>query len=184
MAEAMGQVCIWGGKDINVPKCICSSKTTYHGKRMHRENMSGSNRIVSEYDPKGSVGVAQSSNHSSDSPNPTIPMKSHLEQLETNLDRPKEKVLLLANLVSFHFLYWLIQSYCVIIMKYSLIIHVSEACITCAYGIPALLNNVSCPLQILLLCGPPGLGKTTLAHVAAKHCGYRVVEVCTNLPQY
>ena len=32
-------------------------------------------------------------------------------------------------------------------------------------------------LQVLLLCGPPGLGKTTLAHVAAKHCGYRVVEV-------
>lgn len=31
--------------------------------------------------------------------------------------------------------------------------------------------------KILLLCGPPGLGKTTLAHVAAKHCGYRVVEV-------
>ncbi|RVW59120.1 Chromosome transmission fidelity protein 18-like [Vitis vinifera] len=23
----------------------------------------------------------------------------------------------------------------------------------------------------------PGLGKTTLAHVAAKHCGYRVVEI-------
>ncbi|CBI38984.3 unnamed protein product, partial [Vitis vinifera] len=35
----------------------------------------------------------------------------------------------------------------------------------------------SCLLQILLLCGPPGLGKTTLAHVAAKHCGYRVVEI-------
>ena len=81
--------------------------------------MSGSNRIVSEYDPKGSVGVSQSSNHSSDSPNPTIPMKSHLEQLETNLDRPKEKVLLLANLVSFYFLYWLIESYRVIVMKYS-----------------------------------------------------------------
>ncbi|XP_022722750.1 chromosome transmission fidelity protein 18 homolog [Durio zibethinus] len=31
--------------------------------------------------------------------------------------------------------------------------------------------------KILLLCGPPGLGKTTLAHVAAQHCGYRVVEV-------
>nr|XP_048326214.1 pentatricopeptide repeat-containing protein At4g35850, mitochondrial-like isoform X3 [Ziziphus jujuba var. spinosa] len=29
---------------------------------------------------------------------------------------------------------------------------------------------------ILLLCGPPGLGKTTLAHVAAKHCGFRVIE--------
>lgn len=31
--------------------------------------------------------------------------------------------------------------------------------------------------KILLLCGPPGLGKTTLAHVSAKHCGYRVVEI-------
>ncbi|KAJ6945543.1 hypothetical protein NC651_000565 [Populus alba x Populus x berolinensis] len=33
------------------------------------------------------------------------------------------------------------------------------------------------PYVILLLCGPPGLGKTTLAHVAAKHCGYRAVEI-------
>ncbi|KAF7837327.1 chromosome transmission fidelity protein 18-like protein [Senna tora] len=31
--------------------------------------------------------------------------------------------------------------------------------------------------KILLLCGPPGLGKTTLAHVAGRHCGYHVVEV-------
>ncbi|GER42432.1 chromosome transmission fidelity factor, partial [Striga asiatica] len=31
--------------------------------------------------------------------------------------------------------------------------------------------------KILLLCGSPGLGKTTLAHVAARHCGYRVVEI-------
>ncbi|CBI40820.3 unnamed protein product, partial [Vitis vinifera] len=38
-------------------------------------------------------------------------------------------------------------------------------------------NLISCLLQILLLCGPPGLGKTTLAHVAAKHCGYHVVEI-------
>ncbi|KAL6503553.1 hypothetical protein OROGR_025476 [Orobanche gracilis] len=30
--------------------------------------------------------------------------------------------------------------------------------------------------KILLLSGSPGLGKTTLAHVAARHCGYRVVE--------
>ncbi|KAM7259687.1 hypothetical protein ACFE04_015428 [Oxalis oulophora] len=31
--------------------------------------------------------------------------------------------------------------------------------------------------KILLLCGSPGLGKTTLAHVAAKHCGYHVLEL-------
>ncbi|XP_064376131.1 chromosome transmission fidelity protein 18 homolog [Dromaius novaehollandiae] len=28
-----------------------------------------------------------------------------------------------------------------------------------------------------LLCGPPGLGKTTLAHVIAKHAGYNAVEM-------
>ncbi|KAM2991742.1 hypothetical protein FF2_044061 [Malus domestica] len=48
-------------------------------------------------------------------------------------------------------------------------------------SIPELWNksrSTSPPEQkILLLCGPPGLGKTTLAHIAAKHCGYRVVEV-------
>ncbi|CAL9095761.1 unnamed protein product [Musa acuminata var. zebrina] len=31
--------------------------------------------------------------------------------------------------------------------------------------------------KVLLLCGPPGLGKTTLAHIAAKHCGYHVLEI-------
>lgn len=31
--------------------------------------------------------------------------------------------------------------------------------------------------KILLIHGPPGLGKTTLAHVAAKQAGYEVVEV-------
>lgn len=49
-------------------------------------------------------------------------------------------------------------------------------------GVPELQSKkhaVDChPEQkVLLLCGPPGLGKTTLAHVAAKHCGYRVVEI-------
>ncbi|XP_065332874.1 chromosome transmission fidelity protein 18 homolog [Cloeon dipterum] len=34
------------------------------------------------------------------------------------------------------------------------------------------------PMQkIALLCGPPGLGKTTLAHILAKHAGYNTVEV-------
>eukprot|EP00793_Prasinoderma_coloniale_P003163 PRCOL_00005798-RA len=32
-------------------------------------------------------------------------------------------------------------------------------------------------VKVVLLCGAPGLGKTTLANVAASHCGYRVVEI-------
>lgn len=28
-----------------------------------------------------------------------------------------------------------------------------------------------------MLCGPPGLGKTTLAQVVARHAGYRVYEI-------
>ncbi|XP_077173051.1 chromosome transmission fidelity protein 18 homolog isoform X2 [Paroedura picta] len=31
--------------------------------------------------------------------------------------------------------------------------------------------------KVALLCGPPGLGKTTLAHIIAKHAGYNVVEM-------
>ncbi|KAL7978983.1 hypothetical protein Chor_015007 [Crotalus horridus] len=37
--------------------------------------------------------------------------------------------------------------------------------------------------KIALLCGPPGLGKTTLAHVIAKHAGYNVVEMNARLIQ-
>lgn len=32
-------------------------------------------------------------------------------------------------------------------------------------------------MQVVLLCGRPGLGKTTLAHVVARHAGYNVIEM-------
>ena len=31
--------------------------------------------------------------------------------------------------------------------------------------------------KVILFCGPPGFGKTTLAHIAAQQCGYRTIEV-------
>jgi len=40
------------------------------------------------------------------------------------------------------------------------------------------VDSVGRPLQrVALLHGPPGLGKTTLAHIVAKHAGYKVVEM-------
>ncbi|XP_050424390.1 chromosome transmission fidelity protein 18 homolog [Adelges cooleyi] len=40
------------------------------------------------------------------------------------------------------------------------------------------LDENKCPkLKLALLCGPPGLGKTTLAHLVAHQAGYNVVEI-------
>uniref|UniRef100_A0A182SZM7 AAA+ ATPase domain-containing protein n=1 Tax=Anopheles maculatus TaxID=74869 RepID=A0A182SZM7_9DIPT len=40
------------------------------------------------------------------------------------------------------------------------------------------LDEHGCPVQkVALLCGPPGLGKTTLAHTIARHAGYAIREV-------
>ncbi|KAL1464382.1 hypothetical protein WDU94_004033, partial [Cyamophila willieti] len=40
------------------------------------------------------------------------------------------------------------------------------------------LDQNDCPVhKVALLCGPPGLGKTTLAHIVARHAGYNVVEL-------
>ena len=38
-------------------------------------------------------------------------------------------------------------------------------------------NNNNNNKQVLLLSGPPGVGKTTLAHIAATHAGYRPYEI-------
>ncbi|KAA0197860.1 hypothetical protein HAZT_HAZT003547, partial [Hyalella azteca] len=53
------------------------------------------------------------------------------------------------------------------------------------YRQPILLPNLNEELEadgrpvqkLLLLCGAPGLGKTTLAHIIARHAGYRPVEL-------
>jgi len=38
-------------------------------------------------------------------------------------------------------------------------------------------NTIGPEQRILLISGPPGIGKTTLAHIAAKQAGYEPIEV-------
>lgn len=40
------------------------------------------------------------------------------------------------------------------------------------------VDEMGRPMQkVALLCGPPGLGKTTLAHTIARHAGYNAREI-------
>lgn len=45
------------------------------------------------------------------------------------------------------------------------------------YNYPSSTNKFYLKSKVLLICGPPGTGKTTLAHIAAHQAGYRTAEV-------
>ena len=43
--------------------------------------------------------------------------------------------------------------------------------------LPANCTTYYTPQRVIMLCGSPGMGKTTLAHVIAKHAGYEPMEI-------